>query len=293
VCENPTYTGLWNVFESPGVRLIGVPLTAEGMDLDALESVLEQTRVKLIFCGPTFQNPTGFTMPLAARQRLLELALRFQVPIVEDDVYGALRYRGRQIPPLKALDSTGLVIYLNSFSKVGFPGLRVGWLVASRPVIERLRWAKQRADLHTNLIGQAVVQELGARGLLDKWIRKTCKVYAHKQDVLRRAIERCFPPDVHVIYPDGGMSVWVELPAFLDAAELLVKARERHMLFVPARYFYFQNPKHNALRLCYTALPDDKIEKGAAILGELLKAEIRRARKGRPRSSVDASVALV
>jgi 2-aminoadipate transaminase len=232
-------------------------------------------------------------MPLEARQRLLELAQRFQVPIVEDDVYGALRYRGRQIPPLKALDAAGLVIYLNSFSKVGFPGLRVGWLVASRQVIERLRWAKQRADLHTNLIGQAVVQELGSRGWLDKWIRKSCKVYAHKQDVLRRAIERHFPPEALVIYPDGGMSVWVELPVFLDAEELLVKARERRVLFAPARYFYFQNPKHHALRLCYTALPDDKIEKGAAILGDLLKAEMRRARKGMPRSSVGASVALV
>jgi DNA-binding transcriptional MocR family regulator len=263
------------------------------MDLDALESLLEQTRVKLIFCSATFQNPTGFTMPLAARQRLLELALRFQVPIVEDDVYGALRYRGRQIPPLKALDTAGLVIYLNSFSKVGFPGLRVGWMVASRPVIERLRGAKQRADLHTNLLGQAVVQELGARGLLDKWIRKTCKVYARKQDALRSAAERHFPPDVHIIYPDGGMSVWVELPAFLDAAELLVKARERHVVFAPARYFYFQNPKHNALRLCYTALPDDKIEKGVAILGELLKAEMRRARKGKPSSTAATSVALV
>ncbi len=293
MCENPTYTGLWNVFESPGVRLIGVPVTPEGMDLDALESVLEQTRVKLIFCSPTFQNPTGFTMPLAARQRLLELALRFQVPIVEDDVYGALRYRGRQIPPLKALDSAGLVIYLNSFSKVGFPGLRVGWLVASRPVIERLRWAKQRADLHTNLLGQAVLQELGVRGWLDKWIRKTCKIYAHKQNVLQLAIQRHFPPEVRAIYPDGGMSVWVELPAFLDAAELLVKARERHMIFAPARYFYFQNPRHNALRLCFTALPDDKIEKGAGILGDLLKVEMRRARKGSPSPSVGASVALV
>jgi DNA-binding transcriptional MocR family regulator len=293
VCENPTYTGLWNVFESPGVRLIGVPVTPEGMDLGALESVLEQTRVKLIFCAPTFQNPTGFTMPLAARQRLLELAERFQVPIVEDDVYSALRYRGRQIPPLKALDPAGLVIYLNSSSKVGFPGLRVGWMVASRPVIERLRWAKQRADLHTNLLGQAVVRELGARGWLDKWIRKTGKIYAHKQDVLRRAIERHFPPEVRVMYPDGGMSVWVELPAFLDAAELLVKARERRVLFAPSRYFYFQNPRHNALRLCFTALPDDKIEKGAAILGDLLKAEMRRAKKGRAPSSASSSVALV
>ncbi len=293
VCENPTYTGLWNVFESPGVRLLGVPVTPEGMDLGALESLLEQNRVKLIFCSPSFQNPTGFTMPLAVRQRLLEIARHFQTPIVEDDVYGSLRCRGRQIPPLKALDTTGLVIHLNSFSKVGFPGLRVGWLVASRPVIERLQWAKQRADLHTNVLGQAVVQELGSRGWLDKWIRKTCRVYAHKQEVLRRALARHLPPEVRVFYPEGGMSVWVELPAFLDAEELLVKARERRMTFAPARYFYFQNPRHNALRLCYTALPDDKIEKGAAILGDLLKAQMRRTRKGKPGALAGASVALV
>ena len=293
LCENPTYTGLCNVFDSPGVRLIGVPVGAEGVDLDTLESLLEQMRVKLIFCSPTFQNPTGFTMPLARRQRLLELAQRFQVPIVEDDVYGALRYRGRQIPSLKALDRVGMVIHVNSFSKVGFPGLRVGWLVASPPVIERLRWAKQRADLHTNLLGQAVIQELGARGWLDKWIRMTCKLYAHKQEVLRHAIERYFPPEVRVTYPEGGMSLWVELPPLLDAAELLVKARERHVIFAPARYFYFQNARHNALRLCYSALHDDKIEKGAAILGDLLKAEMRRASKGKPRSSGAASVALV
>jgi len=293
VCENPTYTGLWNVFDSPGVRLAGVPVTMVGIDLEALESLLEQTRVRLIFCSPSFQNPTGYCMGLAERKRLLEIALRFQVPIVEDDVYGALRYRGRALPPLKSLDHTGLVIYLNSFSKVGFPGLRVGWIVASRRVIERLRWAKQKADLHTNLLGQAVVQEMGRRGWLDQWIRRTAKAYAHKQDVLRSAVGRHFPPQARVNYAEGGMSVWVELPASLDAAELLVKARERHVVFAPARYFYFQNPKHNALRLCYTALADDKIEKGIGILGELLKAELRRAKKGSLLSPASASVALV
>jgi 2-aminoadipate transaminase len=281
------------VFELPGVRLIGIPVTTDGMDLDALETVLEQTRVKIMFCSPSFQNPTGHTMPLAARQRLLELAVRFQVPIVEDDVYGALRFRGRAIPPLKAIDSSGLVIYVNSFSKVGFPGLRVGWIAASRQVIERLRWAKQRADLHTNMLGQAVVQELGRRGWIDKWIRKTCKLYEHKQQVLRKAIERDFPSEASVTYAEGGMSVWVELPAFLDASELLVKARERRVIFAPSRYFYFQNPRHNALRLCYTALTDGKIEKGIAVLGDLLKAEMRRSKKGRPGSAPGSSVALV
>lgn len=292
-CENPTYTGLWNVFDSRGVRMIGVPVTPEGMDLNTLESALGQTHVKLICCSPNFQNPTGYTMPLAARRRLLELAQRFQIPVIEDDVYGALRFRGRPLPSLKALDPAGLVIHLNSFSKVGFPGLRVGWLVASRPVIVRLWRAKQRADLHTNLIGQAVLQELGARGWLDKWIRKSCKVYADKQNVLRRAIEVHFPAEARVFYPEGGMSVWVELPNYVDAAELLVKARERRVIFAPSRYFYFQNPRHNALRLCYTALPDDDLEKGAAVIGNLLKAEIRKAGKGKHNGSGAASMALV
>ncbi len=293
VCENPTYTGLWNIFESPGIRLIGVPVTAEGTDLDFLSAVLEQNKVKLILTSPNFQNPTGQTMPLASRKRLLELAGRFQVPVVEDDIYGALRYRGRALPPLKALDAAGLVIYLNSFSKVGFPGFRVGWIVASRRVIERLRWAKQRADLHTNLLGQAVLEELGRRGWLDKLIRRTCKVYERKLAVLRRAAERHFPPEVICFYPEGGMSVWVELPEAFDAGELLVKAQDRGVIFAPSPYFYFQNPRRNAFRLSFTALADEQIEKGVEVLGELLKAEARKRKWGKKGSPVGAGVALV
>jgi DNA-binding transcriptional MocR family regulator len=293
ICENPTYTGLWNVFESPGVRLIGAPVTAEGMDLDFVTAVLEQSKVRLILTSPNFHNPTGQTTPLSGRKRLLELAVRFQVPIVEDDVYGALRYKGRALPPLKVLDTTGLVIHLNSFSKVGFSGLRVGWIAASRRVIECLRGAKQRADLHTNLLGQAVLEELGRRGWLDKFIRRIQKVYAAKLELLREAAESHFPPEVKVIYPEGGMSVWVEMPEGLDAGELLVKARDRRVIFAPSRYFYFHNPRHSAFRLCFTALPDEQIEKGIATLGELLKTEIGKIKTGKKESSVGASVALV
>ena len=293
VCENPTYTGLWHVFDSPGVRLMGVPVGAEGLDLDYLAAILDQNKTKLILVSPNFQNPTGRTMPLGARKRLLELAARYQIPVVEDDIYGALRYSGRELPPLKALDAAGHVIYLNSFSKVGFAGFRVGWMVASRRVIERLRWAKQRADLHTNLLGQAVLEEFGRRGWLDKLIRRTCKVYARKLEVLRRAAARALPEAVRVYYPEGGMSVWVELPPQLDSEELLVKARERRVIFAPARYFYFQNPRHNALRLSYTGLSDDQIEKGIGILGELLRGEVRKAKKAGKGSIAGASVALV
>ena len=185
------------------------------------------------------------------------------------------------------------MIYLNSFSKVGFPGLRVGWIVASRRVIERLRAAKQRTDLHTNLLGQAVLEELGRGGWLNKLLRRTRKVYEQKLRVLRRAAEHYFPPEAICVYPEGGMSVWVELPAGLDAAELLVKAQDRGVIFAPSRYFYFQQPQHNAFRLCFTALPDHQIERGVTILGELLKAAMRKNGKGRKRSAAGANVALV
>jgi 2-aminoadipate transaminase len=293
VSENPTYTGRWHVFESPGIRLMGAPVGAEGMDLNFLEAVLSQNKVKLILVSPTFQNPTGRTMPLAARQRLLELATQAQVPVVEDDIYGALRYRGRELPPLKTLDTSGLVIHLNSFSKVGFPGLRVGYVVASRRVIERLRQAKQQADLHTNLLGQAVLEEFGRRGWLEKLIRRTKLLYSHKLEIFCRAAVQFLPSGAKWDTPEGGMSVWVELSAGLDASELLVKARDRGVIFAPARYFYFQNPQHNAFRLCFTTSTDEQIEAGVRILGELLKEEISKLPLSRKPAAAGSGVALV
>lgn len=293
VCENPTYTGLWRVFDSPGARLLGVPVRSEGADLDYLQAVLEQTKVRLILCSPNFQNPTGRTMPLGARQRLLGLVQRYQVPVVEDDVYGPLRYAGREMPSLKSLDTSGLVIYLNSFSKTGFPGFRVGWIVGARRVIDRLRMAKQRSDLHTNLLGQAVLEELGRRGWLDKWVRRTRKAYERKLGVLRHAVEQHFPREASCFYPEGGMSVWVELPAGMDSAELLVKAQDRGVIFAPGSYFYFQQPRHNAFRLCYASLPEEQIERGVTILGEILTAAVRKNGKEKKEQPVGATVALV
>ncbi len=290
VSENPTYPGLWNAFQSSGARLIGVPVGEDGLDLDHLLAVLERTRVKLILVSPTFQNPTGRTMSIEARRRLLEIARRFRVPIVEEDIYGWLRYRGREMPPLKALDTLGLVIYVNSFSKVGFPGLRVGWIVASRRVIERLRWAKQHADLHTNVLGQAALDELGRRGWLDRLLRRTRRLYEHKLDALCDALRRHFPPEARWTDPQGGMSVWVELPPGTDAGDLLVKARDRGVIFAPGRYFYFQDVRHHAFRLCYSSLTDDQIERGVGVLGSLLKEEMGKTGKS---STGAAELALV
>ncbi len=287
-CENPTYPGLWNLFDSSSARLIGIPAGPAGMDLCYLAGVLQQNRVKLIVTTPSFQNPTGATQTLEARQQLLQLAARHQAAIVEDDIYGALLFSGAATPSLRALDRAGRVIYLNSFSKTGFPGLRVGWIAAERRVVERLRWAKQRSDVHTNLLGQAVLVELGRRGWLDKLLRQTRKLYAHRQQTLRQAMQRHFPPQAQCSFPPGGMAVWVEMPEGTDTTALLERARERGVTFAPSSYFYFQNARHNALRLCYSPLDDSQIEKGARILGGLLHEEIGRAQRFAARKPASA-----
>ena len=292
-CENPAYTGLSSVFNSPLVRLAGIPVGATGMDLDRLVSVLDRHRVKLILTSPNFQNPTGRTLPLDARKKLLEIATHFQVPVIEDDIYGALRFQGPPLPPLKSLDRTGLVVHLNSFSKVGFPGLRVGWVVGSRPLVERLRLAKQQADLHTNMLGQAVLEDLGKRGLLEKIMRKARAVYSQKLGALRAAAEQSFPEGVDCFYPEGGMSVWVTLPAGLDSMDLLAKARERGVIFAPSRYFYFQEPQDNALRLCFSALDRDEIGKGIQILGGVLREEISKGAAIKKTNGAVLGMALV
>ena len=292
-CENPAYTGLSSVFNSPSVRLAGIPVGPAGIDLDLLISILERHRVKLILVSPNFQNPTGRTLPIEARKKLLEISNHYQVPVVEDDIYGALRFQGPPLRSLKSLDRTGLVVYLNSFSKVGFPGLRVGWMVGSRPLIERLRLAKQQADLHTNMLGQAVLEELGKRGLLEKAMRKARAVYAQKLGALRAAVEAHFPEEARCFYPEGGMSVWVTLPTGLNSMDLLAKARERGVIFAPSRYFYFHEAQDNALRLCFSALSLEEIGKGIQILGDVLREEIRRGGTARDAMSVTAGMALV
>src|SRR3990170_135739 len=159
--ENPVYPGAIQTFTTLGLKCLGVPVDENGLNLDVLESVLAQQPVRLLLVTPSFQNPTGTTLSLDGRKRLLALAARHQVPVVEDNIYARLRFRGRDLPSLKALDTHGLVIHLNSFSKVCFPGLRVGWVVAREPVIERLRIAKQATDLHTDQLAQAALAEFG------------------------------------------------------------------------------------------------------------------------------------
>src|SRR5712692_10201504 len=228
VLENPAYPGAIAIFAGARVRCLDVPVrtqmqpgTTVGVDLAALEATLMQNRVKLIVLTPDFQNPTGTTLPLAARRRLLELAARYQVPIVEEHIYARLRARGERIASLKQLDRSNLVIQIDSFSKVAFPGLRVGWIVAPENVIERLRLVKQTTDLHTDQLSQATLAEFMRRGLLVKHLGRMRKVYGERLAALEEALARHMPEEARWTRPEGGMCLWLELPGF-DASELLI-----------------------------------------------------------------------
>lgn len=284
--ENPVYPGAVTALGGAGVKCIPVPVGEDGLNLDALEMILSQSRVKLLLLTPNFHNPTGTTLGLEARRRVLELAGLHQVPIVEDNIYGALRLRGKELPSLRALDSRGLVIHLNSVSKICFPGLRVGWCVASRPVIERLRIAKQACDLHTGQLPQAVLAEFARRGWLAKYLKKMRAYYRERLVALEQALEEHFPPEAKWTRPEGGMSVWVRLPEGMDAGELLVKAKARKVWFTPGRYFYFAAPRPHTLRLGFCALTKEQIERGVEVLGGLVRAELRQSRRaGRERTA--------
>jgi 2-aminoadipate transaminase len=300
--ENPAYPGAIAIFAGARVRCLGVPVrtgTATngsggpvGVDVAALEATLIANRVKLMVLTPDFQNPTGTTLPLAERRRLLEIASRHQVPVVEDHIYARLRLRGEKVPCLKQLDRTNLVIQIDSFSKVAFPGLRVGWIVAPENVIERLRLVKQTTDLHTDQLSQATLAEFMRRGLLVRHLARMRKVYASRLAALEAALGKHLPADARWTRPEGGMCLWVELPLGFDASELLIHVRERGVLFAPGRYFYFQNPQPNTLRLGFAGLDERRIARGVATLGEMLRVEMRKRQRGARRSE-GAHVALV
>lgn len=299
ILENPTYPGAAAVFNGVRARCLGVPVkthpepgTPLGVDLEALEATLAANRVKLMLLTPDFQNPTGTSMTVASRRRLLELAARYQVPVVEDHIYARLHAREERLPSLKQLDRSNLVIHIDSFAKVAFPGLRVGWIVAPPAAIERLRLVKQMTDLHTDQLAQATLAEFIKRGYFHKHLAKMRKVYASRLRVLDEALRKHMPEGTHWTRPEGGMCLWVELPPGFDASELMIHARERGVLFAPGRYFYVQSPLPNTLRLGFASLNEKQLVRGVATLAELLKIEMRKRQRGARRAE-RAHVALV
>jgi GntR family transcriptional regulator/MocR family aminotransferase len=291
--ENPTYPGAISVFCDNQTKYIGIPVAGSGLNLDVLEDILAQRRPRLIYVVPNFHNPTGVIMDLASRRRLVEIAARYRVPIIEDDIFGELRYEGAALPPLKALDRFGLVIYINSFSKVGFPGLRLGWIAAPRIVIDRLNTAKQRCDMHASLLPQAAIYDFTRRGLLAKHINRARKAYAHRRDVMLEALEHYFPEEASWKKPEGGMAVWVKLPQSINTSQLLLQASEEGVVFSPGEYFYACSPQPGMIRLAFTMAPPARIEEAIKRLGAVLKMRLASLKKQTPAGRAAAGRTLV
>jgi 2-aminoadipate transaminase len=234
-------------------------------------------RCKLIYVSPTFQNPTGQTMPIEARRQLVETALHYGIPIIEDDVFGQLRYDGPAQPSLYSM-CPNLVVYIGSFSKMLSPGLRLGWIVAPVPVARQLAVTKQAGDLHTGMLIQTAMDEFCRRGLMLRHVKRMRRVFRNRRDAMAEALQRWFPSDAAWHVPQGGLSMWVTLPGDCDTEELLTAAQERGVQFVPGSAFYFRSASANSMRLSFATENEQSITHGIKTLGEIIS-------KRRPRVS--------
>jgi 2-aminoadipate transaminase len=272
LCERPTYLGALQAFNQYEATYVVVPMDDDGMDVEAVERELARDaagprRIKLIYALPNFQNPTGRSMSGPRRPRLVELAARFGVPIVEDDPYGELRYEGEPLPSLKSLDRDGLVIYLGTFSKILAPGFRLGWVVASPDALEGILHAKQPADLHTGVAPQIATYYVARDGFVDQHVEHIKAFYRERRDVMLRALEEHFPPSARFTRPAGGLFVWAELPAHIDTRQLLLDAVHEKVAFVPGQGFHPDQSGTNTMRLNFSNVAPDLLREGIRRLG--------------------------
>ncbi|MFQ6104336.1 MAG: PLP-dependent aminotransferase family protein [Candidatus Glassbacteria bacterium] len=278
VTEEPTYTGALSIFNALRAKIIGIPLEKDGLNTDILEDVLIKYKPKLLFTMPNFQNPTGITTSVSKRKKVISLAERYSVPIIEDDASGDLRFEGIKLPPLKAMDRTDQVIYISSFSKELIPGFRVGWVVLDESVRDKFMAIKQVEDLATNTISQAILHKFYSRGYLKTHLRKVIRVYRQRRDTMIRCIKNYFPKSVDVVKPAGGLFVWVSFPKDVDLMPVYEESTKRGINFSPGMLFYNSANGKNEMRLCYAANPPEKIEVGIKILGEMIEASIGKER---------------
>jgi DNA-binding transcriptional MocR family regulator len=272
--EDPVYHGLLRVFERSGASIAPLPVTEHGVDPEVLGSALIRLHPRAVVLTPSFQNPTGASIPAAKRRRIVELVQRSGTILIENDIYGELRYHGEPAPALKRLDESGHTILLRSYSKVSFPGLRVGWVIAPRPVIAHLAELKQTSDLHSDQLSQAVLLRFAESGELARHLARTRHDGRLRLAAARNACRNYLPAGSKYTTPEGGMNLWVELPGRLDARDLLTKVQEQGVAFLPGHYFSMDRSHSRCLRLSFGGLSPDEIERGICVLGDAARREL-------------------
>jgi len=280
--EAPSYTGAFCALRHSGARIETVPMEAEGLALGALEALIARQPVKFLYTMPCFQNPTGISLGPAQRGRLLELARRCQLAIVEDHYDSDLYYRGERPRPLLADDPTGQVVHLGTFSKILFPGLRIGWLIVPAELAEPLRQIRWATDLASATLTQRVMEHFCRDGRLERHLQRIRRINARRLAAMLEALSEHFPRGARWTEPSGGMSLWVELPEGVDTVELFHQAAARGVLFSPGIAFFPQGGGHNAMRLSFNRESEERIREGLALLGRMIAERLAAPPRNKP-----------
>ena len=270
VVENPSYLAALQTFGGCEAAFVPVESDDEGMRVEDLQASAGQP-IRLIYAVPEFHNPKGTTLSPARRERLMAFAHEHRIPVIEDDPYGELRFRGEKTTPLAAMDEAGLVIHLGTFSKTLAPGVRLGWMVGSKEIIRSLTIAKQAADLHSATLAQRAISKLLETFDYDGHLNELRHSYGERCLAMLAALEKHLPAGTHWTRPDGGLFVWAQLPGGLRGEDVLEDALKEKVAFVPGAAFFASNPKHDFVRLNYSNRPPALIDEGMARLGRAVR----------------------
>ena len=274
--ESPSYLGAINAFKLSGANFIGVPTDSEGMIPAELDRILsENDRVRAVYVIPDFQNPTGITWSEQRRHDFMTVVNKYNVPVIEDDPYGELRFEGKFLPALKSLDTKDLVIFLGTFSKILTPGLRLGWVCANPEVLDKCNKIKQSADLHTSSFGQRQAAYFIKMFDLDAHVKTICQVYGKRRTSMINAMDNYFPKEATFTRPEGGLFTWVVLPEYMDSRELMKECVAEKVAFVPGGSFFPNGGHNNTFRLNYSNMDEERIEIGIKRIADVIKKHIK------------------
>jgi len=280
IAEAPTYPGAVPVFSSYQADVVQVDMDADGMRIDLLEETLdalgrEGRRPKFVYTVPSFQNPAGVTMSAPRRRRLVEVAHERELLVLEDNPYGLLRYEGPAPETLYSLDGGVYVMYLGTFSKTLSPGIRLGWVVAPPPVLEKINLGKQAADLCTSTLSQLMVQAYFEQGHWAPYVQSLTELYRSRRDTMLDALAEHFPPQAEWTRPAGGLFIWATLPDFIDTTDLLARALRENVAFVPGEAAFMDGRGRSSMRLNFSMCDEDTIREGVRRIGEVVKEQVR------------------
>jgi 2-aminoadipate transaminase len=280
VAEGPTYPGAASVFNAYQAEVVQIDMDSDGMRVDLLEEALDRLeregrRPKFIYTVPSFQNPAGVTMSPPRRKRLVEVAHERELLVLEDNPYGLLRYEGEPPTPLLSLDGGIYVMYLGTFSKILSPGIRLGWVVAPPPVLEKINLGKQAADLCTSTLSQLMVQAYFAEGHWRDYVESLTEIYRARRDTMLDALADHFPPQAEWTRPSGGLFIWATLPDFIDTTDLLARALHENVAFVPGEAAFLDGRGRSSMRLNFSGSGEDAIREGIRRIGEVVTEQVQ------------------